>query len=199
MYFEDFEEEGNGLMAHTGIHSDELLFNQNYHSVLTGNHNFLITDRLKNEGVLVQLWLGYEKEIGFDYLPVFRVNNKNTPMELKGRAGKWGLYETRISPDDLPDVGIALVAYVGVYTNNNETVFLDDVKLAPYYSESTCYVYDLETYRLVAQMDEQHFARHYIYDQRGQLKALKLETENGIKTVRQSHFNIPSIDKIPQN
>ncbi len=197
IHFENFESDdlASENVAHTGHKSRP--FEGELNKDLLVNP-IKCTQRMKDEGVLVQLWLGYSEELGFEFLPALEVNGTNHVLNLKGRVGIWGLYEVVLDNNQLPAINDYINPVVHVSTGdlfNQEDVYLDDVKIAPYNSESSCYVYDLNNYRLLAQMDEQHFAKHYVYDQKGVLRALKIETENGVKTVRQSHFNVPTITK----
>ena len=43
---------------------------------------------------------------------------------------------------------------------------IDDVKFQPKTAQATCYVYDVATFKTLAQFDDQHFALLYQYDLR---------------------------------
>ena len=73
---------------------------------------------------------------------------------------------------------------------NGATVLLDDIRIMPKVSNMKCFVYDNVNYRLMAELDENHFATFYEYDDQGNLVRVKKETEKGIKTINESRSNI---------
>ena len=77
--------------------------------------------------------------------------------------------------------------------NEGETdaLFVDDVKINPLNSGNNCYVYDFMTQRLMAEMDDNHYATFYEYDTDGKLLRIKKETERGIFTIQDARYNIP--------
>lgn len=64
--------------------------------------------------------------------------------------------------------------------------FFDDIRIHPFKSNMTSYVYDPLTGRLVAQLDENNYAAYYEYDEEGNLVRMKKETERGVKTIQES-------------
>lgn len=62
----------------------------------------------------------------------------------------------------------------------------DDIKIQPFNAASKTYVYDSHTHKLVAQLDENHFATIYNYDRDQILVQVKKETNRGIKTIQSS-------------
>lgn len=60
----------------------------------------------------------------------------------------------------------------------------DDIKVQPFNSAMSCYVYDKLTHKLIAQLDENHFATLYNYDKDQILVQVKKETERGVKTIQ---------------
>ena len=51
------------------------------------------------------------------------------------------------------------------------------------------FVYDPINLRLVAELDERHYATYYEYDEQGMLIRVKKETERGIKTIQENRSN----------
>ena len=51
------------------------------------------------------------------------------------------------------------------------------------------FVYDPINMRLVAELDERHYATFYEYDEEGQLIRVKKETERGIMTIQETKSN----------
>jgi len=52
------------------------------------------------------------------------------------------------------------------------------------------FVYDPESLRLVAELDEYNFATYYEYDDEGNLVRVKKETTEGIKTISETRSNL---------
>jgi hypothetical protein len=72
--------------------------------------------------------------------------------------------------------------------------FFDDIRVQPYESEMTSYVYDYRTLRLMAQLDDRGYAVLYEYDDEGMLIRQKRETERGIMTITEQHTNLAPTD-----
>ena len=83
---------------------------------------------------------------------------------------------------------------ITVELNNSTAVasddYFDDIRIQPYDANMVTYVYDPMTYRLVAQLDANNFAMFYIYDEQGGLEKMKVETKEGIKTVKEGRMNM---------
>lgn len=83
---------------------------------------------------------------------------------------------------------------ITVEMNNSSAVasddYFDDIRIQPYDANMVTYVYDPMTYRLVAQLDANNFAMFYIYDEQGGLEKMKVETKEGIKTVKEGRMNM---------
>lgn len=69
-------------------------------------------------------------------------------------------------------------------------IFIDDIRIMPEYSNMKSFVYDNFNYRLMAVLDENHFATFYEYDDEGNLMRTKKETERGIMTIQETRMNI---------
>lgn len=67
--------------------------------------------------------------------------------------------------------------------------FVDDIRIHPFNSNMKSYVYDPETFRLMAELDERNYATFYEYDEEGALIRVKKETERGIMTIQESRNN----------
>lgn len=68
--------------------------------------------------------------------------------------------------------------------------YFDDIRFFPYDGSMLTYVYDSETYRLVAELDERNYATFYEYDEEGKLMRIKKETEKGIMTIQENRQSI---------
>ncbi len=65
-------------------------------------------------------------------------------------------------------------------------VYVDDLRFIPSQSNMKSFVYDPITFKLMAQLDENHFATFFEYDQEGLLIRTKKETSRGIMTISES-------------
>ncbi|MBR9855903.1 MAG: hypothetical protein GYB37_15235 [Algicola sp.] len=85
---------------------------------------------------------------------------------------------------------------VGITLNfNNPSIYIDDIKFNPKESQTTCFVYDVKSLRLITLFDDQHFGLFYQYNNEGQLVRKLIETERGLKTVTETQYNTPSEDR----
>jgi len=65
-------------------------------------------------------------------------------------------------------------------------VYFDDLRIHPFNGDMKSYVYDDKSLRLMAQLDENNYASFYEYDDDGTLVRVKKETEEGIKTIKET-------------
>ncbi len=86
------------------------------------------------------------------------------------------------------DVPVGAYQVRVTYINNTSTgedCFYDDTRIHPFDANMVTYVYDPFSFRRVAELDANNFATFYVYDEEGQLTAIKKETSGGIKTLRE--------------
>lgn len=70
----------------------------------------------------------------------------------------------------------------------NESIdcYFDDVRIFPYNGTMKSFVYDENTQRLMAELDENNYATFYEYDYEGGLVRVKKETEEGVYTIQET-------------
>lgn len=105
------------------------------------------------------------------------------PFYAKGNIidGWQRVEETFIVPKDVETISVRL--------NNqgdNDNVFFDDIRIYPFDGNMKSYVYDPQTKRLVAEMDQNNYATLYEYNDEGDMIRIKKETEKGIMTISES-------------
>jgi len=84
-------------------------------------------------------------------------------------------------PNDATTIGIGfLSAEQGVDT------YYDDIRIYPFNGNIKSFVYDKDTQRLMAELDENNYATFYEYDQEGGLVRVKKETEKGVYTIQET-------------
>ena len=75
--------------------------------------------------------------------------------------------------------------------NTSERVYIDDLRFQPRESQVTCYVYNPDNFRLLTEFGDQHFGVYYQYDLEGKLVRQMIETERGMKTLKETQYNVP--------
>ena len=70
-------------------------------------------------------------------------------------------------------------------------IYIDDIKFNPKESQSSCFVYDAKSLRLLTLFDDQHFGLYYQYNNEGQLIRKLIETERGLKVITETQYNTP--------
>ena len=71
----------------------------------------------------------------------------------------------------------------------SHNVYFDDIRVHPFDASMSSYVYDPVTFRLTAILDDRNFATFYEYDEDGQLRRVKKETERGVLTTEEYRIN----------
>lgn len=74
-------------------------------------------------------------------------------------------------------------------SGDNPTYF-DDIRIQPFQSQMTTYVYDESLMRLEAELDEENFATFYDYDEQGQVIRIRKETIQGIRTIQETRSEL---------
>lgn len=116
-------------------------------------------------------------------------------MIKKAQVGEWSLYEGLMTvASNLSDKSFTpFFSYASAPPGHK--VWLDDVRLQPLQSQMTSYVYDPVTFRLLTVFDDQHFGVYYQYNSEGKLMRKIIETERGKKTVQESQYNLPAVNR----
>lgn len=78
--------------------------------------------------------------------------------------------------------------------NSNEEVYFDDIRFHPFNASMKSYVYDPETLRLSAELDDENYATFYDYDEEGALVRVRKETERGVMTIQEARQSSVKID-----
>lgn len=82
--------------------------------------------------------------------------------------------------------GDASTCNFSLFSDSVYKVYFDDMRLHPFNADMKTYVYDPQSLRLMAEMDENNYATIYNYDEEGQLVRVKKETIQGVKTVKET-------------
>ncbi|MBF4508759.1 hypothetical protein IRZ83_18965 [Flavobacterium sp. JLP] len=76
-------------------------------------------------------------------------------------------------------------------TNTTADCYFDDIRFFPYNGNLKSFVYDEDTQKLMAELDENNYASFYEYDLEGGLVRVKKETEKGVYTIQETRSNSP--------
>ena len=79
--------------------------------------------------------------------------------------------------------------------SNNVPAYFDDVRFYPYNGTLKSFVYDEQSQKLMAELDENNFATFYEYDLEGGLIRIKKETAKGIFTIKESRSATSNIQQ----
>lgn len=168
-----------------------------------------ITQQMKEQGVDLKVWLSSRKlrngRSSWGTPPLFSlVGVGNAPLTFVARAGEWHLFEAHIPPNSFDGTNIgALITpridFLDLYptypaTDPNrpeDEIWIDDVGIQLADAQMNCFVYDPATYRLLTSFDDQHFGLFYQYNAQGQLVRQMVETEQGLKTVKETQYHTP--------
>ena len=69
------------------------------------------------------------------------------------------------------------------WTGRGGMALIDDVRFRPFNTTMKCKVHDGEDFRVLAELDENHFAKKYQYNRLDELIRVQVETTGGWKTV----------------
>lgn len=78
---------------------------------------------------------------------------------------------------------------LNLHANPYYDTYFDDIRIHPFNSSMKSYVYDGETFWLVAELDDNNYATYYEYDEEGGLIRIKKETARGIVTIQETRSN----------
>ncbi|SED04676.1 Leucine-rich repeat (LRR) protein [Tenacibaculum sp. MAR_2009_124] len=71
-------------------------------------------------------------------------------------------------------------------TSADVTSYFDDIRIYPFNGSMKSFVYDDDTKKLMAELDENNYATYYEYDKEGGLVRVKKETKKGIFTIQET-------------
>lgn len=97
-------------------------------------------------------------------------------------AGLIEIPQFTFSNNDIPTITVALIC-----SDSSEfDCYFDDVRFYPYNGNMKSFVYDQQTQKLMAELDENNYATFYEYDKEGGLIRVKKETEKGVFTINET-------------
>ena len=200
--FDDYENAvpGNPIgsvesKGHTGKKS--IVFSANNGGVIS-EQSLVLTQRLIDKGGRFKIWVRATDPGSADPLlaeamdgnPKLNIGGNAIPLTQIAKVGEWILLRCDINDWGTLNSGDTFELKME-YDNNGYQLLIDDVCFHPLEAGVSMTVYNPNDLRVVAQMDDQHFATIYEYDTKGQLVRTIIETERGRKTVKEQQMNQP--------
>jgi hypothetical protein len=150
-----------------------------------------VDQQIVDDGMYVKAWI--RSKVGNEHVDptgIFATANAAPPVSMQriARTGEWTLFQALVPiPGNVPDVTIRIHCNMGT----GAMVDIDDVAIHPSSAVFSAHVYDSGSLRLLASLDDRHFALYYQYDGKGNMVAKRVETERGLMTVSESHTHTP--------
>jgi hypothetical protein len=198
VYYESFEnvysstqlEEGVSLTGGTRTNS---AFHSGANSLsLSGQFTsatLTVNDQIRQKGLQARFWA--KGDVSATAINVTATAGTVAAFKLIARSGEWALLESTITGISAATSQIAIsISKIG-----GTGTWIDDMRVQPIDAEMTCYVYDIRTLQLLAVLDDQHFGMFYQYSAEGKLIRKMVETEKGLKTIQETQYNMPTINK----
>lgn len=212
-YFESFENSYSGnLEENISIENNGLIIGAIYsHSgkraaklngiYKTGIRQF--SKQIKDNGLFFRVWVRAQKaedilQIEFQtYNEEGSLIHSETP-KVVAQIGEWSLIEAYSN-------NFGTLKYTELRENSDKfemaikytgtrILWIDDIRIQPQDAQMTTYVYDPKSLRLLTIFDDQHFGLYYHYNPEGRLIRKQIETERGLKTVQETHYNVPKYE-----
>lgn len=123
------------------------------------------------------------------------------PVDSLAQTGQWVLLEAVVWAQDglIPDQQLQLKLsydknFCPASASGRPDIYLDDIKVQPARSLMTCNVYDPLDYKVLATLDENHFATYRQYNLRNEHIRTLVETLEGVKTVGEQYLHQKNLD-----
>lgn len=193
--FGSFEDHGGNCAdtAHSG--------HMSYKLALSGESESLIevvaTDRLKNSGLLVQVWVKRTYKHYSDVeVPISTTIGPPTDFTKIAQTGEWALYEKVLdlaayTTGAKVTIKLENALQQPTQPDKKDQVWVDDIKAQPLDARMTCYVYEDLTLRPLGELDENHFGTYVRYNGLGMPVGRIRETEKGRMTIAEQLANMP--------
>jgi hypothetical protein len=167
-----------------------------------------VTPQIPNNLFVFKVWVKENYQLNNDiyvqngqahpYLKVtFGAFDGLSPLNFikKAQTGEWSLYEATMTVSSvLSDKSFQPFISYGSAPSGHK-IWIDDVRVQPLQSKMTSYVYDPVTLHLLTVFDDQHFGLYYQYNSEGKLIRKIIETEKGKKTIQETQYNSPSVNR----
>lgn len=187
IYFEDYEYRvtPDFGVSHSGFKASKVLLND---KIISG---IQVNEHLIREGGVAMLWINFLGGVDHEDM---QLNLGGSVLNLTkvAKTGEWILMSSTISGSIFESIGVGNNIEISLGKGDgvlSTATYIDDVRFQPNDAEASCYIYDINSLRLLAKFDDQHFGVYYQYNAEGQLISQSVETERGVKTIRESQYH----------
>jgi len=177
----DFSHSGQGSLKITGA------------STVTVR-DFIVTGQIKSNGLTTRMWIRGLAGVSPLFVATGAIS-KTINTQLISRSGEWALYDAALDPSDFTSATVNSSFTLKIQHTGAEIIWIDDLRIQPKDAELTAYVYDKNSLRLLTVFDDQHFGLFYQYNIEGKLMRKIIETERGLKTIQETQYNTPLVNK----
>lgn len=204
---EDGFDLSGGTVLSTVAHSGKNSFSMNGNASMLVR-SFTINKQIKSKGMLAKVWVRDNPSVSLNLQMNYEGSSISAAFTKVVRTGDWTLYQAMLNHEAFdavpfdPQAGSQqAVSTLHLVNAASEPLWIDDLRIQPQDAEMTAYVYDKKTLRLVTVFDDQHFGLYYQYNPEGQLVRKIIETEQGRKTIQETQYNTPVVQKstLPNN
>ncbi|HVZ38836.1 MAG TPA: hypothetical protein VHI13_06140 [Candidatus Kapabacteria bacterium] len=210
--FQNFESSAAGVVvmgaampgiAHTGFYSRSVTGAVSTASLASVR----ITDQTVNKGLSIRFWMkvtdpAIVAPAGSHSISVhlsdggwsqtFRIS----PTYKVAQTGEWSLYEVTLNPFPAVPAGTTLsMSLDASLSAGADTAWIDDIRMQPLDAVVTTFVVDRDRQRLMAGLDDQHFALYNQYNAEGRLLRQRKETARGVRTTGEQLGNLPMLKR----
>ena len=195
VYFNSYEDPVFSKGGHSGAYGR--VINSSDPALLLPDEHIVRDAHLSSKGGIMKLWVHHN----YDQQELrIRLREADTGIEQAkehtlnqiAQVGEWILFSGEIPG---PDITVSSFDFV-ISNSLSGNLLVDDLKFQPVDAQTTCYVYDLKTLRLLTQFDDEHFGLFYQYNEEGKLIRNLIETERGMKTIQETQYNTPRKPRI---
>ena len=104
------------------------------------------------------------------------------------QTGAWTMMEARLPGSQLAGIPLDTRMLISLHWEGPGAgnVYLDDLRVRPFNTSMACTVHDGDDFKVLAELDDDHFARKYQYNRLNQQVRTQIETAGGWKTVSES-------------
>ena len=163
--------------------------------------SFKLNSQINTNGIELKVWV---KDPGYMSLPVKAVlkdssggSTQAVTFSKVAQTGEWTLYSAKITSFPGSSSATIIPTFSSGYavSSTASPIWIDDVRIQPFNTQAMTYVYDTRTLKLLASFDDQHFGLYYQYNAEGKLVRKKIETEKGLKTIQETQYHTPVVER----
>lgn len=186
-------------IAHTGNRSLRLTSDVVHAPVIP---TIIADPQIIANGVLINFWARFSR-YGLDTTNCLSLTSTPwgsvlmTAEHRIAQSGEWTLYQVMLTTPAPADSTPLVFGIHATIVDSTDTIWVDDIRVQPADAEMICHVYDTQTLRPMASLDADHFAAFNQYNAEGRVVRTIVETARGVRTVAETHANLPGVSRVP--